>query len=218
MGGRGLSAWFFFSGPDFFFLDRGQKHSSAFHRRWRGALVLDLALNISSLSLSECRNGGEGRHPRIFWGYFFFRAARLQSETAPEKVPCPSFPFFLKGAADRKRGRRKGATSKSVKNRQKVSKIFSTLFDIFRAGAKKVKNRQKVSKYVSTLFDNFRAAPVFRPLFGGSDFLFFKIPCFFFGDQDDRTTGSLVRTRWVQHFVSRLYFGHFLPRLLRTWV
>ena len=39
-----------------------------------------------------------------------------------------------------------------------------------------------------------------------------------FGDQDDRTTWSLVRTRWVQHFVSRLYFGHLLPRLLRTWV
>ena len=38
------------------------------------------------------------------------------------------------------------------------------------------------------------------------------------GDQDDRTTRSVVGTRWVQHFVSRLYFGHFLPRLLRTWV
>ena len=47
---------------------------------------------------------------------------------------------------DRKRGQRKGATSKNVKNRQKVSKIFSTLFD------------------------NFRAAPVFRPLLGGSEF------------------------------------------------
>ena len=40
-----------------------------------------------------------------------------------------------------------------------------------------------------------------------------------FGDQDDRTTRSLVGTRWVQHFVSRFCFGHFLPRLLRrTWV
>ena len=34
-------------------------------------------------------------------------------------------------SADCKRGRRKGATSKNVKNRQKVSKSFSTLFDNF---------------------------------------------------------------------------------------
>ena len=36
-------------------------------------------------------------------------------------------------SADCKRGRRKGATSNNVKNRQKVSKSFSTLFDNFRA-------------------------------------------------------------------------------------
>ena len=36
---------------------------------------------------------------------------------------------------------------------------------------------------------------------------------FTLGDQDDRTTMSLVGTRRVQHCVSRLYLGHFLPRL-----
>ena len=46
-----------------------------------------------------------------------------------------------------KRGQRKGATSKNVKNRQKVSKIFSTLFDIVRAGQKKVKIVKKCQKY-----------------------------------------------------------------------
>ena len=46
-----------------------------------------------------------------------------------------------KALADRKKGQQKGAASKNVKNRQKVSKIFSTLFDIFRAG-------QKTSKIV----------------------------------------------------------------------
>ena len=40
--------------------------------------------------------------------------------------------------ADCKRGRQKGGTSENVKNRQKVSKSFSTLFvDIFRKGAQK---------------------------------------------------------------------------------
>ena len=70
--------------------------------------------------------------------------------------------------ADRKRGRRKGATSKNVKKCQKYFRHFSTIF--FAQGKKEVKNRQKVSKYFSTLFDNFRAAPVFRPLLGASEF------------------------------------------------
>ena len=72
-------------------------------------------------------------------------------------------------SVDRKRGQRKAATTKIVKNSQKVSKIFSTLFGDFRAGQKNVKKRQKVSKIFSTLFDDFRAAPVFRPLLGGAD-------------------------------------------------
>ena len=58
-------------------------------------------------------------------------------------------------SADCKRGRRKGATSKNVKNRQKVSKIFSTLFDIFRAGQKTskiVEKCQKVFRHFSTIF------------------------------------------------------------------
>ena len=58
-------------------------------------------------------------------------------------------------SADCKRGRRKGATSKNVKNRQKVSKSFSTLFDSFRAGQKTskiVKKCQKVFRHFSTIF------------------------------------------------------------------
>ena len=50
------------------------------------------------------------------------------------------------------------------KKRQKYFRHFSTFF----AQAKNVKNRQKVSKIFSTFFDNFRAAPVFRPVLGGS--------------------------------------------------
>ena len=63
------------------------------------------------------------------------------------------FETFL--SADCKRGRRKGATSKNVKNRQKVSKSFSTLFDNFRAGQKTskiVKKCQKVFRHFSTIF------------------------------------------------------------------
>ena len=64
-------------------------------------------------------------------------------------------------SADCKRGQWKGATSKSVNS------IFDT-FRQFSRRAKNVKNRQKMSKIFSTLFDNFRAAPVFRRLLGGS--------------------------------------------------
>ena len=62
-------------------------------------------------------------------------------------------------SADRKRGQRKGATSKKVENRQKVSKIFSTLFDIFRAGQKTskiVKKCQNIFRHFSTIFARHR--------------------------------------------------------------
>ena len=58
-----------------------------------------------------------------------------------------------------------GATPESSKS---VKKCFDT-FRQFSRRAKNVKNRQKASKSFSTLFDNFRAAPFFRPLLGGSD-------------------------------------------------
>ena len=60
--------------------------------------------------------------------------------------------FFLFYSADRKRGQRKGATSKNVKNLQKMSKIFSTVFDIFRAG----QENSKIVKKCKNIFDTFR--------------------------------------------------------------
>ena len=90
---------------------------------------------------------------------------------ATDDVPNPRTPTSNRGgawSAGRKRGQRKGATSKNDKNCRKVSKIFLTLFDDFSCRAKNDKNRQKVSKYFrhfSTIF----APPVFRPLLGGSD-------------------------------------------------
>ena len=65
-----------------------------------------------------------------------------------------------KGPAERGHVKKRLKSSKSVKN------ILVTFRD-FSNRAKSVKNRQKVSKILSTLFDNFRAAPVFRPLWGG---------------------------------------------------
>ena len=59
--------------------------------------------------------------------------------------------------------------------RQKTSKIFKKCqkdfryFSTFSAQAKKRQKSSKVSKIFSTLFDIFRAAPVFRPLLGGSE-------------------------------------------------
>ena len=43
------------------------------------------------------------------------------------------------------------------------------LFDIFRAGQKTSKIVKKYQKYFRHFFDNFRAAPIFRPLLGGSE-------------------------------------------------
>ena len=62
---------------------------------------------------------------------------------------------ILQPSADCKRGRRKGATLKNVKNRQKVSKSFSILFDNFRAGQKTskiVKKLQNCFRHFSTIF------------------------------------------------------------------
>ena len=74
-------------------------------------------------------------------------------------------------SADCKRGRRKGATSKNVKNRQKVSKSFSTLFDNFRAGQKTskiVKKCQKVFRHFSTIFArHLFSGPFCNPLITG---------------------------------------------------
>ena len=68
----------------------------------------------------------------------------------------------------------KGASGKGPRQkRQKSSKSVQNILDTFRQfsrRAQNVTNRQKVSKMFSTLFDNFRAAPVFRPLLGGPDF------------------------------------------------
>ena len=55
-------------------------------------------------------------------------------------------------SADRKRGQRKGATSKNVTNRQNVVKYFSTLFDLSRRAKKNVKKCQKSFRHFSTVF------------------------------------------------------------------
>ena len=90
--------------------------------------------------------------------FFLFLFGRGKVEV-PEKV-ARGVSFFS--------GPQQGPVERGhIKKRQKVSKLFPTLFDIFRAGQKKSK---KCQKYFSTLFDNFRTAPVFRPLLGGSEF------------------------------------------------
>ena len=91
-----------------------------------------------------------------------------------EPPPVGLLPSHCGGvSADCKRGRRKGATSKNVKNRQKVSKSFSTIFaqgkkrqkssksvkkffDTFRQFSRRAKKRQKSSKSVKKFFNTFR--------------------------------------------------------------
>ena len=69
-------------------------------------------------------------------------------------------------------GPQKGPAERGhVKKRQKSSRIvkkkFQKYFRHFSRRAKEVKNRQKVSKIISTLFDNFRAARQFSGPFWG---------------------------------------------------
>ena len=100
----------------------------------------------------------------------FSLPSSLLHNSAGTPATMPSFPNnppLL--SAECKRGRRKGATSKKTSKSSKSVKKFFDIFRQFSRRAKNVKNRQKVSKSFSTLFDNFRAAPVFRPLLGGSD-------------------------------------------------
>ena len=114
-------------------------------------------------------------HICLIWGEFLcwgqLRSHRLSFFLTPRIIQWPytdTPKHYI--SVSRKRGQRKGATSKKVKNRQNVNNIFDT-FRQFSRKAKNVKDRQKVSKIFSTLFDNFRAAAVFRPLLGGSDTL-----------------------------------------------
>ena len=61
----------------------------------------------------------------------------------------------------------KGASGKGP--RQKSSKSVKNVFDTCRQFSRRAKKLQKSSKSVENVFDTFRAAPVFRPLLGGSD-------------------------------------------------
>ena len=83
---------------------------------------------------------------------------RLTTKIAPSCLRLKS--------ADCKRGRRKGATSKNVKNRQKASKSFRHFSTIFAQG----KKRQKSPKSVKKCFDTFRQfsrGTIFPAPFGG---------------------------------------------------
>ena len=68
---------------------------------------------------------------------------------SPRKCHYPLFAYPLFKCA-LKRGQLKGATSKNVKNRQKVSELFSTLFDIFRVGQKRQQSQQVLNVGAST--------------------------------------------------------------------
>ena len=105
----------------------------------------------------------------------------MSSSEGPSPEPLPKkrgIPSHTGGeSADCKRGRRKGATSKNVKNRQKVSKSFFDTFRQFSRRAKKsqkssksVKKRQKVFRHFSTIFArHLFSGPFCNPL-GGSQF------------------------------------------------
>ena len=101
----------------------------------------------------------------LFWNYFEQLRVLFAS---PDCVVCVAsgdkqFQRIAKGAGG-KGPRQK--TSKIVKKCQKAFRHFSTFFA---QGKKNVKNRRKVSKIFSTLFfDNFRAAHQFSGPFWGA--------------------------------------------------
>ena len=101
------------------------------------------------------------------------QSAIIAASSPPFRETAPA--DLADQVADRRRYQRiaKGAGGKGPRqNTSKSSKSVEKFFDTFRQfsrRAKNVKNRQKVSKSLSTLFDNFRAAPFFRPLLEGSE-------------------------------------------------
>ena len=101
-------------------------------------------------------------------------------------------------------GPQKGPAERGhFKKRQKSSKSAKNIFDTFRhvsRRAKKVKNRQKMSKiFSSTFFDNFCAAPIFRPLLGGSDAGQQPRPCDSQPPHFEIATSHLLRESQARH-------------------
>ena len=105
------------------------------------------------------------------------RAQEPKSPPHPVQKPDQNIPVLTPGpsltrvpllkSADCKRGQRKGAASKNVNNRQKVSNSFATLFDNFLRRAKNVKIRQKSIKKVFDTFWQFSRGTIFLAPFGG---------------------------------------------------
>ena len=84
-----------------------------------------------------------------------FRSTRNGSNPfLPIATLDPFFSGLQKGPAERGHIKNRQKSSKIVKKCQKVFRHFSTIFA-------QGKNRQKVPKSFSTLFDNFCAAPFF---------------------------------------------------------
>ena len=92
----------------------------------------------------------------------------------------------------------KGPRQKTPKIGKKCQTCFET-FRHFSRRAKNVNNRQEVSKIFSTIFDNFRAAPVFRHLLGGSEIRNFPV-CYPEGPktQQEILAGSLEKKAPMQ--------------------
>ena len=97
----------------------------------------------------------------------------MPTAVADSSCGSESVPPLLNTGTLQISGPQKGPAERGhVKKRQKSSKKcrkYFRHFSTFFAQGKKNKNRQKVSKLFSTLFDNLRAAPVFRPLLGRSE-------------------------------------------------
>ena len=104
--------------------------------------------SVSSVSFQEKKNRGDTVRETPF--------AKLRVSGKSGKLPG-NFWIALKIQQTAK-----GASGKGPRQKKKVSKNLSTLFDFSRR-EKKLKNRQKMSKLLSTLFDNFHAAPVSQP-------------------------------------------------------
>ena len=119
--------------------------SSDYNGGWGGTLQTPVGARPTS-------GGSQYDMRRTGWS---FGSIRLRFVHGTVRAVPVSDGSSLEMSADCKRGRRKGAMSKIVKNRQKVSKSFSTFFDNFRAGQKSpkiVKKRQKVFRHFSTIF------------------------------------------------------------------
>ena len=124
------------------------------HKRF-GKMISPNAKNLESVLLAE-------PHVAVM---FSFRTLTRSAKGSCRTLQIAEFGEGLSCQQTAKGASGKGPRQKTTKIDEKCQNIFRHFSTFFVQG----KTRQKVSKIFLTFFDGFRAAPIFRPILGVSD-------------------------------------------------